>query len=94
MTAHAPRQITSLTNERIKAIRALDMRKERKDTGLFVAEGASILVTARDAGFQPTSLVYQAGSVSSPVAQSLVTWALKAGADVISLSKKAQVMAA
>ena len=39
MTA-APRLITSLTNDRVKAIRALDMRKERKETGLFVAEGA------------------------------------------------------
>ncbi len=56
-----PKTITSLTNERVKAIRALDMRKERKETGLFVAEGASILVTARDRGFVPETLVYQGG---------------------------------
>lgn len=87
MNGPAPRLITSLTNDRIKAIRALDMRKERRETGLFVVEGASILVTARDAGFVPTSLVYQAGSAESPVARSLVGWALKGGADVLEVSE-------
>ncbi|WP_334146911.1 TrmH family RNA methyltransferase [Hyphomicrobium sp.] len=83
----APRVITSLANDRIKAIRALEMRKERKATGLFVAEGASILITARDAGFVPTSLVYRAGSAASPVARALVGGALAAGADVIEVSE-------
>lgn len=87
MTAPAPRVITSLANERVKAIRALDMRKERRATGLFVAEGASILVTAREAGFVPASLVYQAGSAEGPVARSLVAWAIEAGADVLEVSE-------
>jgi TrmH family RNA methyltransferase len=43
----APKPITSLQNDRVKAIRALEMRKVRKETGLFVAEGAALLVTAR-----------------------------------------------
>ncbi len=58
----APKAITSLQNERVKAIRALEMRKARKETGLFVAEGTSILITARDHGFVPETLVYRAGS--------------------------------
>lgn len=87
MSSTGPRVITSLTNDRIKAIRALDMRKARKETGLFVAEGTSILVTARDAGFEPTSLVYQTGSASSPLSRSLVGWALGAGADVLEVSE-------
>jgi TrmH family RNA methyltransferase len=91
MNAVGPRVITSLTNERVKAIRALDMRKARKDTGLFVAEGASILVMAREAGLVPASLVYQAGSDGSPVSRSLVGWALAAGADVLEVS--AEVLA-
>ena len=87
MSETGPRAITSLTNDRIKAIRALEMRKERKQTGLFVAEGPSILVTARDAGFVPTSLVYQAGTTGSPASRSLVGWALDAGADVLEVSE-------
>lgn len=86
MSGTEARLITSLTNERIKAIRALDMRKERRETGLFVAEGASIIVSARDAGFIPTSLVYQAGSQSGAVTRSLSAWALSAGADVLEVS--------
>ena len=31
--------ITSAQNPTIKAVRALDLKKNRQDTGLFVAEG-------------------------------------------------------
>ena len=73
----APKPITSLQNERVKAIRALEMRKVRKETGLFVAEGASLLVTARDHGFAPETLVYRAAE--GGVAKGLVAWALQVG---------------
>lgn len=79
--------ITSLTNERVKAIRALEMRKERKDTGLFVAEGASILVTARQRGFVPETLVYLGGADMSPFARSLVDWALAQGVEVLEVTE-------
>ena len=45
-----PKVITSLTNDRVKAIRALEMRKVRKETGLFVAEGASLLLPRATTG--------------------------------------------
>jgi TrmH family RNA methyltransferase len=84
---NAPKPITSLTNDRVKAIRALEMRKVRKETGLFVAEGASILVTARDNGFVPETLVYQTGTAASGIARGLVTHALNAGAEVLEVSE-------
>jgi RNA methyltransferase, TrmH family len=87
MSEREPLVITSLTNDRVKAIRALEMRKERKETGLFVAEGASILVTARDAGFTPTSLVFQAGSESGAITRSLAEWAASKGAAVLQVSE-------
>ena len=83
----APKVITSLTNDRVKAIRALEMRKVRKETGLFVSEGTSLLITARDHGFTPETLVYQAGAAESGIARGLVTWALKEGAEVLEVSK-------
>ncbi len=82
-----PQHITSLTNERVKAIRALEMRKERRETGLFVAEGASILMTAKDAGFEPASLVYQQGTESGAITRELSAWALAKGADVLVVSE-------
>jgi TrmH family RNA methyltransferase len=83
----APKAITSLQNDRVKAIRALEMRKTRKDTGLFVAEGTSILITARDHGFVPETLVYRSGSASSGHAQGLVAWALNAGVECLEVSE-------
>ena len=61
------RAVTSLQNERVKFVRALEMRKTRRETGLFVAEGASVLVSARDAGWKPRMLVFLAGSAGSGV---------------------------
>jgi TrmH family RNA methyltransferase len=83
----APKVITSLTNDRVKAIRALEMRKVRKETGLFVAEGASLLISARDHGFVPETLVYQAGTNDSGIVRGLIVWALKEGAEVLEVSE-------
>lgn len=82
----APRTITSLQNDRVKAIRALDMRKTRKDTGLFVAEGLSILMTARDAGYVPETLVLRAGASEAPAVGAFVEWALGNGVEVLEVS--------
>lgn len=83
----APKLITSLQNDRVKAIRALEMRKERKETGLFVAEGTSLLITARDSGFVPETLVYRTGSAESGIAQGLVAWALREGVECLEVSE-------
>jgi RNA methyltransferase, TrmH family len=56
------RAISSLTNDSVKLIKSLEMRKARKETGLFVAEGASILITAAEHGYHPEMLVVRAGS--------------------------------
>ena len=51
------RAISSLQNDRVKLIRSLQMRKARRDSGLFVAEGISVLLTARAAGWSPRMLL-------------------------------------
>ncbi len=81
------RAITSLQNERVKLIRSLNMRKSRRETGLFVAEGASVLVAARDAGWKPTILVFLAGSAAAGVAHELLAWAQAAGAECLEVSQ-------
>jgi TrmH family RNA methyltransferase len=81
------RAITSLQNERVKTIRSLHMRKARRETGLFVAEGASLLVTARDAGWKPRILVHLAGSATAGLACELVEWAAGAGAECLEVSQ-------
>jgi TrmH family RNA methyltransferase len=81
------RAITSLQNERVKLIRSLEMRKVRRETNLFAAEGASVLVTARDAGWSPKMLVFLAGSAQAGVAHGLVAWAERAGAECLEVSE-------
>ena len=81
------RAITSLQNERVKMIRSLHMRKARRDSGLFVAEGASLLVMARDAGWKPKILVFLAGSATGGVARELVRWAEASGAECLEVSQ-------
>ena len=82
-----PRAVTSLQNPTVKAVRALEMRKVRRETGQFVAEGASVLVTARDAGWTPQTLLYQAGSADGGIYRGLVDWARRSGAELLEVSK-------
>ncbi len=86
-TRGGTRAITSLQNERVKLIRSLEMRKVRRETGMFVAEGASVLVTARDAGWVPKMLVFLAGSAASGIAGGLLQWAQGAGAECLEVSE-------
>lgn len=80
------RSITSLQNERVKMIRALEMRKVRRETGQFVAEGVSILLMARDAGWKPVILAFLSGSVREGVASELLEWARHSGAECLEVS--------
>jgi RNA methyltransferase, TrmH family len=81
-----PLTITSLQNERIKSIRALNMRKERKATGLYIAEGASVLMTARHYGVAPETLVRLSSNVDTPNVQDFIGWAKAEGSDVLDVS--------
>src|SRR5215813_3277362 len=80
------RAITSLQNERVKLIRSLEMRKSRRETSLFVAEGISVLATARAAGWLPRMLVFLAGSTRQGMARELLAWAKGAGAECLEVS--------
>ena len=81
-------RITSLQNERIKAIRALEMRKVRRETGLFVAEGASVIVSAREHRIAPDTLIVRRAGDEAPtdITEELIAWALGEGAEVLDVS--------
>jgi len=85
--APASRIITSLTNDRVKLIRSLDMRKTRRETGLFVAEGASVLMAARDSGWRPRILVHGADARDSRAHRDLIDWALREGTEGLEVSR-------
>jgi TrmH family RNA methyltransferase len=81
------RLVTSLQNETVKLVRALEMRKVRRETGSFVAEGTSVLLMARDHGWLPRTLIYRAGAAQSGITGQLATWAAAGGADVLEVSQ-------
>ena len=83
----ASRLVTSFTNDRVKLIRSLDMRKARRETGLFVAEGASVLMTARENGWRPKILVHGAEARESQAHSSLIDWALREGTEGLEVSR-------
>lgn len=81
--------VTSLQNERVKAIRALDMRKERKATGQFVAEGTSVLVMAQQRGVVPDTVVRLAGNPDETEhARAFCAWAEGSGAHTLWVNQR------
>lgn len=82
------KQITSLTNQTVKDLRALHMRKEREATGLFLAEGLKIVVDALDQGIAPRVLVYGKGSDPHPLLKRAVDETLKAKGEVLEVTRE------
>jgi len=81
------RLITSLQNPTVKAVRALEMRKVRRETGLFIAEGASVLMTAREHGWRPKTLLYRPDAADGDVHRQLVNWAERSGAEILEVNE-------
>ena len=82
------RQITSLTNPTVKAVRALHMRKERDETGLFLAEGLKLVGEAFDIGHVPRILLYGPEARALPLLRRIAAATTAAGGDVIEVSRE------
>jgi TrmH family RNA methyltransferase len=80
------RQVTSLTNPTVKAVRALHMRKEREETGLFLAEGLKLAADALELGHTPKILLYGPEAASVPLVRRAAEATAAAGGDVVEVS--------
>lgn len=80
------RTITSLQNPTVKAVRALHMRKEREDSGLFLAEGLKNVIEGVDTGHAPRILMHGPDAVSHPMMQKAVQATRAAQGQVIEVS--------
>ena len=81
------RTVTSLTNPTVKAVRALHMRKERDDTGLFVAEGLKTVIEGVETGHAPKILMYGQGAADHPLLQNAMRATLQARGEVIEVTQ-------
>ncbi|WP_425990857.1 TrmH family RNA methyltransferase [Brevundimonas sp. TWP2-3-2] len=77
------RLITSLTNDTVKAVRALHMRKEREATGLFLAEGLKFIGEALDQGRAPRTLLVGMEARPHPLLERARAETLKAGGEIV-----------
>ena len=80
------RAVTSLTNATVKATRALHLRKEREETGLFLAEGLKIVTEAVELGRAPKVLLY-GPDASHPLLHQAVQATEAAGGEVIEVTQ-------
>lgn len=80
---HSPELITSPSNPLIKMLKSLERKKERAETGLFLAEGARIVSEGLNQGWKPEIVVIAADMAERPQIRELSRAALKAGARVV-----------
>ena len=81
------RQITSLSNPTVKAARALHLRKEREETGLFLAEGLKIVAEAYEGGRTPKVLMYGPEAREHPLLRRIATATSSNGGEVIEVHR-------
>ena len=81
------RTITSLSNHTVKAVRALHMRKERDETGLFVAEGLKTVIEGVDTGHAPRILLHGPDAAEHPMMRKAVAATLAARGQVIEVTQ-------
>jgi len=81
------RTITSLSNDTVKAVRALHMRKERDETGLFVAEGLKTVIEGIDTGHAPKILMHGPDASDHPMMRKAVEATMAARGQVIEVTQ-------
>jgi len=81
------RQITSLANDTVKAVRALHLRKAREESGLFLAEGLKIVTEAVELGHAPRILMYGPEAGEHPLLRKAAEAALAGDGEVIEVSR-------
>jgi TrmH family RNA methyltransferase len=81
------KQITSLTNPLVKGVRALHLRKEREESGQFLAEGLKIAAEAVELGLAPRVLLYGPDARDHPVLQKVAEATTAAGGEVVEVTR-------
>ena len=81
------RQIRSLTNPTIKSLRALQLRKYRREAKLFLAEGMRVVLEAVALGWAPRHLVFLAGKESDAAIKKLIAHTEATGGECFAVSR-------
>jgi TrmH family RNA methyltransferase len=87
--ANAVKIVTSAANATIKLVRALEDKKHRRETGLYVAEGLRTALTAAEQGVWPETLIFSADLKDHPKLRDYVGHCLGRGIECIEASRQA-----
>jgi len=79
--------ITSLANPTVKAIRGLALPKNRKETGLFVAEGLKLVADALEARWPIRSFVYSEAARDRAAIDKTAATARARGAEILAVNE-------
>lgn len=80
--------ITSPTNDRVKAIRALDRKKTRAETGLFLAEGPRLVQQGLDRDWTLDTLAVSTEAAARGYVAELVDRAAQSGARIFAATDR------
>ena len=82
------KEITAVSNQHIKDIRALERRKIRNETGLFMAEGLQLVAFAVEAGWEVETLVYAKNIKSQELVQKVAAKVVANGGLILEVSEQ------
>lgn len=82
------KQITSSANPLIKDIRALERKRHRAESRLFVAEGARLALEAEEMGVYPKTLLFSSEALERPAVRDLVARMGAAGVDCVETNQR------
>jgi TrmH family RNA methyltransferase len=80
------KKITSLANPLVKEIRALQQKKHRDESGLFIAEGQKLVRDAVDGGWRVEMLAYAAANAGEAAIGALAAETKAGGGTVLEVS--------
>ena len=82
------KEVTSLSNPIVKDIKALSQKKDREETGTFMAEGLKLVIDALELGWTITTLVYAKNAKDKPLVSKVAARTVAAGGLVLEVSEK------
>lgn len=80
--------ISSTANDTVKLLKSLDRKKERQETGLFLAEGAHFAEEALGHGWKPAYAFADIGALERAESKALLQRLRAAGARVLTATEK------
>lgn len=82
------KEVTSLSNPIIKDIKGLSSKKDREETGTFMAEGLKLVIDALELGWNIRTLVYAKEAKSKPLVEKAALKTVASGGLVLEVTEK------